>query len=445
MRQMKVRSPLALLKAISSPSVVAALALGAATLLSTDPVAALMASFSAAGSSSGGGLSAADGEGRSPAYRDAQRALDQANWQEAAQRFASVADQKNSDADAALYWKAYAEEKLGRKSDALQSLKTLRALYPKSAWIDDADALEITLGGGSSGRGSSASSGGTDSREKQRTASDSEEDLQLYALDGLMQMDSQRALPILEKILAGNRSLQIKKRALFVLGQSGEPRARSILVTTAKSGNPPELQIEAVRALGIAGDPEDLTALSEIYRTTSSKETRETVLESFMVAGEEKPLLEAARNESDPALKSKAIELLGAMGSTASLAELYKGSTRDGKAKIMEGFMVGGDEERLLGIARDESDPVLSMKAIDLLGALGADKALVELYATRKDQGQREKIIDGLMAAGASKSLIALFRKETDPDLKRKMVQHLSMMQDDDAMDEIERLLSEKP
>ena len=68
----------------------------------------------------------ADGEGRSPAYRDAQSALDQARWEEAAQRFASVADAKNSDADAALYWKAYAEEKLGRKSAALQTLKNLR-------------------------------------------------------------------------------------------------------------------------------------------------------------------------------------------------------------------------------------------------------------------------------------------------------------------------------
>ena len=90
-------------------------------------------------------FAAADGEGRSPAYRDAQSALDQAQWDEAVRRFSSVADQKNADSDAAIYWKAYAELKLGRRSEALQSLRGLRSAYPKSVWIDDADALEIAI------------------------------------------------------------------------------------------------------------------------------------------------------------------------------------------------------------------------------------------------------------------------------------------------------------
>ena len=80
----------------------------AAALVAASPAAQASASFPAA-------LFAADGEGRSPAYRDAQSALDQARWEEAAQRFASVADAKGADADAALYWKAYAEEKLGAR------------------------------------------------------------------------------------------------------------------------------------------------------------------------------------------------------------------------------------------------------------------------------------------------------------------------------------------
>lgn len=409
-------------------------------------------------------FAAADGEGRSPAYRDAQSALDQARWEEAARRFAAVADQKNSDSDAALYWKAYAEEKLGRESEALQSLKSLRSAYPKSVWLDDAEALEVAIsgtgprgraasggiqggvaggiaGGIAGGSGPVVAGGGSNPRDVSP-----EDELQLYALDGLMQMDSARALPILEKILAGNRSLQVKQRALFVLSQSDEPRARTLLVETAKNGKPAELQIEAVRSLGIAGDPEDLRALSEIYRTSASKETRSAALEAFMIANDEKAILEVARTERDPELRGKAIQLLGALDSTAALADLYRSeSSREVKAKILEGMMIAGDKKQLLDAARSETDRELRGKAFELLGAIGAGTELVALYGTTQDRELRGKIIVGLMMTGDAKAMIGLLRQETDPELKKKIIQHLSMMDDEEAMNEIERLLTEKP
>lgn len=431
----------------------AATAIVAALAQAPAPAAAL--SFSAA-------LLSADGEGRSPAYRDAQSALDQARWEEAAQRFAAVADQKNADADAALYWKAYAEEKLGRKSEALQTLRSLRSTYPKSVWIDDAEALEVALtgargrganggveggiaggvaGGVAGGSGAVVAGGGSNPRDVSP-----EDELQLYALDGLMQMDSARALPILEKILAGNRSLQVKQRALFVLSQSDEPRARTLLVETARSGRPAELQIEAVRSLGIAGDPEDIRALSEIYRGATSKETRGAILEAFMIAGEEGPILAAARAESDPELRGKAIELLGALDATTALAELYKSDrSKAVKSKILEGMMIAGDKQQLLAAARNEPDPELRGKAIELLGAAGGDAELVELYGATQDRELRGRIVQGLMIAGNGKALIGLLRQEKDPELKKQIVQHLSLMDNDDAMAEIERLLTEKP
>ncbi len=425
---------------------IAALAVAAAFFA---PPAPASARFSPAA------LFAADGEGRSPAYRDAQSALDQARWEEAAQRFAAVADAKGADADAALYWKAYAEEKLGRKAEALATLKNLRTTHPKSVWLDDADALEISLTG-SAPRGSGPVLAGPRTTGPQgtgpvvagsgRSGSSPEEDLQLYALDGLMQMDSARALPILEKILAGDRSLQVKQRALFVLSQSDEPRARTLLVETAKSGKPAELQVEAVRSLGIAGDPEDLRALSEIYRTSASKETRGAVLEAFMIADDEKAILEVARTERDPELRGKAIQLLGALDSTAALADLYKSeSSREVKGKILEGMMIAGDKKQLLEAARSETDRELRGKAFELLGAIGADAELVALYGTSQDRELRGKIIVGLMMAGDAKAMIGLLRQETDPELKKQIIQHLSMMDDAAAMDEIERLLTEKP
>lgn len=397
-------------------------------------------------------LLAADGEGRSPAYRDAQSALDAARWAEASELFGAIAEKKNSDSDAALYWKAYAEEKLGRRTEALQSLKRLRAGFPKSAWIDDADALEMTLrpGGpisegpvtagpalsGPAGSGPVVAGGGASV----------DEDLQLYALDGLMAMESSRALPILQKLLAGNRSLKVKQRALFVLSQSDDPEARAILVATAKSGKPEELQIEAVRSLGIAGDPEDIRSLQEIYRAVPGAETRGAILEAYLIAGEEKPLLDAARSDADPRMRSKAIELLGALDATSALVDLYRAErSTEVKGKILEGMMIAGDKAQLLDAARNETDRALRGKAIELLGAAQGDRELVELYAATADRDLREKIVQGLMIAGNGKAMVDLLRKEKDPELKKTILQHLSMMDDDAAMDEIERVLTEKP
>ncbi len=440
MRFRTTRSPLQALAAVAAVAAVAIIA-----TFGLAPTAASARPFAP-------GLASADGEGRSPAYRDAQSALDQARWEEAAQRFASVADQKNADSDAALYWKAYAEEKLGRKSEALQTLRSLRSTYPRSVWLDDADALEVALTG-SAPRVSGPVTAGPRTAEPTTAGpvvagagSTAEEDLQLYALDGLMQMDSARALPILEKILAGNRSLQVKQRALFVLSQSDEPRARDVLVETAKSGKPAELQLEAVRSLGIAGDPEDIRALSGIYRATASKETRSAILEAFMIAGEEQPILAAARAESDPDLRGKAIQLLGALDSTAALADLYRSDgSREVKGKILEGMMIAGDKGQLLAAARSEADRELRGKAIEMLGAAGGDEELVELYAATEDRELRGKIVEGLMIAGNGKAMVGLLRKEKDPELKKKLVQMLSMIDDEEAMDEIERLLTEKP
>ena len=49
------------------------------------------------------------------------------------------------------------------------------------------------------------------------------------------------------------------------------------------------------------------------------------------------------------------------------------------------------------------------------------------------------------MIAGNGKAMIGLLRQETDPELKKQIIQHLSMMDDEEAMNEIERLLTEKP
>src|SRR5215471_9665642 len=52
-----------------------------------------------------------------------------------------------------------------------------------------------------------------------------DEHLAIAAVEGLMAQPSERALPILKKVLAGSQPTVVKRRALFVLAQIGAPEA----------------------------------------------------------------------------------------------------------------------------------------------------------------------------------------------------------------------------
>jgi len=370
---------------------------------------------------------------RSDAYRAGQRALSEERWQDALNTFSALADAKGENADAALYWKAWTESKLGRRADAMTTLRALSASYPKSEWLDDAKALELEIGG----------------RQQAAGLVDSgDEDLKLYALDSLMQADPERAVPILERFLAGEHSLKLKERALFVLAQSDSPRARQILAEMVRSGSPPELRLKAVEQLGVAGHPEDLAALSAIWKDAAPP-VKSKVLEAWMIAGQVQPVAEVARNEKDPGLRRKAIEMLGVMDAADELDALYAGENDPAvRAKLLEAYGIAGDVDALAKAAHQEKDPQIRGKAIEGLGVFGGErgaKELAALYATEKEPALRSRILQALMVNGDATTLIELFRGEKDPAMKRTILQQLSLM-DDPAVDRLmSDLLEDKP
>src|SRR5262249_27406844 len=78
-------------------------------------------------------------------YAKGESAIDGRRWDEAVQAFGEVASANGSRADGALYWKAYALNKLGRRQEALTTISHLRQAYAGSRWMDDAKALELEV------------------------------------------------------------------------------------------------------------------------------------------------------------------------------------------------------------------------------------------------------------------------------------------------------------
>ncbi len=149
------------------------------------------------------------------------------------QRYDGKAQAVENRVDAALYWKAYTLGKQQNVTDALNTIADLQKRFADSRWMKDAKALEMEI---RQAAGQAVSPDGQN-----------DDELKLLALRGLMRSDPDRAVPMIEQVLAGNSSVNVKENALFVLSQSQSPQAKTIIANAAKSSTNPDLQLRAVR------------------------------------------------------------------------------------------------------------------------------------------------------------------------------------------------------
>jgi outer membrane protein assembly factor BamD (BamD/ComL family) len=108
---------------ISMGSVMAAAALTG--LLSAQPARWEPQELLARGHGWGSDRSQRDAARQDELYREGQEAIDEGRWQRAIERFTELAQAKGSRTDAALYWRAYALDRLGQKADALAAAAEL--------------------------------------------------------------------------------------------------------------------------------------------------------------------------------------------------------------------------------------------------------------------------------------------------------------------------------
>jgi hypothetical protein len=243
-------------------------------------------------------------------YDQGRDAIELGQYQLAVERFDRLIEMKAKTTDAALYWKAYSLGRLGEQPKALTALGELQKQYADSRWIKDARALELEL---------RQAAGQPVSPDAQNN-----EELKLLALRGLMQNDPDQALPIVERMLNGGDTPRVKEQALFVLSQSRAPRAKDIIVGVAKGGANPDLQMRAIRYLGIMrAGPELLAA----YQADQSADVRKAISNALFIARDAAGLVSLARAERNPEMKRELVSKLSLIKSkeaTDYLLELLK-------------------------------------------------------------------------------------------------------------------------
>jgi HEAT repeat protein len=353
-------------------------------------------------------------------YESGKNYLNRRQYDQAITRFDRVIAAKGANVDGSLYWKSFAQFKQGKPDEALATIALLRKDHPQSPYNADAKALEAEL----------KKRGG----QPINPAEVDDDELKMLALNGLMNTDPARAIPLLEGVLNGTNSLALKRRALYVLAFSKDPKAHQILLGYAKGNGNPDLQLEAIRYLAANRDNQTTsTELMQIYSTTQSTDVKLAVIRSLQSSGANVALTNIVSSTASPVVvRQQALSGLSGKINPDELWALYQKETnKELKSQMVSLFASMDAADHLNRIITTEKDVEIRRRAVRALGNRKAEKSgqmLVNMYAGEQDVETRRTIISALSSQNNAEGLVAIARKETTLDLKKEIVRRLSDM-----------------
>ncbi|WP_298264950.1 HEAT repeat domain-containing protein [Gemmatimonas sp.] len=228
-------------------------------------------------------------------YREARKALSGDSYQRAAELFKQIRQKypKSSYAPDAPYWEAFALQRLGGQQNlhlAQDALGLQQRDYPRAATRGDAAALSARIEGMLGRRGNVAAAQSVLGRAE-RAANDgcprAEDDERVDALNAVTQMDAERAMPILKKVLARREpcTQQLRRTAVWLIARQKSPEAASLLMNAAKSDPDREVREQAVFWLANVPSEEAVNMLVDLARNGEELDMRKRAVYALSRAG----------------------------------------------------------------------------------------------------------------------------------------------------------------
>jgi HEAT repeat protein len=423
------------------------------------------------------------GEPADSLYTRARQAMNRRNYADAANLFKTVTDRypKSSVAPSAMYFRAFSLFQVGgvdRMRESRDVLKALEKNYP-DADLADAKSLRTRVCGELAQRGDSEcareiaeiadqtekatstrgqSSGG--SSRQGRGCSESEDDERIVALNALLQMDAERALPILKKVLERRDECAyvLRRKAVFLVSQKGGDEAADILVQTAKNDPDRETREQAVFWLGQTGADRAVTLLEDILKNSNDKEIKDKAifaLSQHRGARAGQILRDFAERESEnQELREQAIFWLGQKNSSETadyLKGLYSRVKSDQlKEKIIFSLsQQRGNGEWVMNIALDPKESIeMRKQALFWAGQSGgaSTESFAQLYDRMTDHEIKNQLIFVFSQRGrdpkAIDKLMDIAKNEKDKELKGQAVFWLGQSRDSRAAKFLEDLIT---
>jgi HEAT repeat protein len=400
-------------------------------------------------------------------YRRAREQLNRGDYDAAAKSFARISADfpRSVYAGDALYWEAYAHYSLGGAAHlrlAVRALDAQRTRYSRASTRGDADALAVRVRGALAqlGDGEAARSvterASADARPcPSGRRDDDDDDERIAAMNALLQMNAERAMPILRTVLARRDacSISLRKKAVFLVSQQRTPETETILLDVVRNDPVPEIRKTAVFWLGQVNTERAATALEELLKSSSaSDELRETAVQALMqqksARGQAAVRAIAEDDRASENLREKAVFWLGQHRSAENatfLRELFDrlgtksgGSSDAVRQKILFSLsqMRGeGNDRWLMQIAADPKHSVETRKqAIFSAGQTGVGTAeLVALYPRLTDRelkGQLIWVLSEKRDPAAVDRLLEIAKRDPDPEMRKKAIFWLGQSRD---------------
>lgn len=418
-----------------------------------------------------GGFFAQEKSREKEIYEKAKKSIYEKEWQYAVQELTRLTREFQTSElfDDSLYWLGYSLDKMGdslqdvqqqidTKREAVERLNELILKHQESSWAKDAKMLRIQIAEDLVNKGMPVYRKYINGSLQAKEAVDPDEELKLMALSALINMDEEKAFPMLEKIVRGDSSLKLKQQALFVLSRHEDSKVLPLITELALKNEDPELRDQAIFWLGQRDDGQSVDTILKLYDKVDSRRAKEQMLHAFATNDNPKTrakLIEIAKKESDLELRKNAIFWLGQAGDEGEyfdlLSDLYK-TEKDPKLKemiIMAMAHGGGPAARdmLIRIARSETDTKIQEKAIFWLAQEGGDDILdlmQDLYAKAKDNKIKQMILHSISQQDSDAAinwLIETARKETDFETKKTIIFWLGQSENEAAVKYLREIL----
>ncbi|HEX9885607.1 MAG TPA: HEAT repeat domain-containing protein, partial [Longimicrobiales bacterium] len=294
-------------------------------------------------------------------YQAARQALNRGHYARSGDLFQQIRERypRSGYVGDSYYFQALAVQRAGgsrAQERSLELLGVMLAQHPQATTRDEARALQMRI------QGLLARQGNADAaRQVAQQASagcdDEDQSLRAAALSALLQMDSERAVPILREVLEDRDvcSAELRRRSIFILAQHLDEGAVDLLIDLAHRNPDPDAEVreQAVFWLSQVGGEEALAALESILQDADADEKLQEKA-VFAVSQHSSPRAAeilrgyAERQGAPRAIRENAIFWLGQRGDAGAsdyLRDLY-GRLQDQELK----------ERAIFSIAQTRSD-----------------------------------------------------------------------------------------
>ncbi|MDB4913197.1 MAG: hypothetical protein JWM95_841 [Gemmatimonadetes bacterium] len=403
----------------------------------------------------------ADNDPADSLYRVAREALNRNQLTRAAELFADIGRKypKSAYVADALYYRAFALYRMGGEDDlrqALTSLNTQLSRYPKANTAGDAEELRVRIRGALAKRGDAESAAlvseaAQDSTPCARGAvRDDDNDVRVAAMNALLQMDSESAMPIIKQVLQKRDGCTavLRKKAVFLLSQKRSSETESVLSDVIRNDPSRQVREDAVFWMGQIHSDRAAALLEDIATSSPDIALREKAIFSLSQQNSARSaalMRRVAESDDTPRrVRENAIFQLGQHRSTENaeylrslFAKLGRGN-EDLRKNVLFSLsqMRGvGNEKWLVNVALDGSQSVeVRKQALWTAGQAGASSTdLIGIYDRITDAPVKEQLIWVLSEArekAASDKLVEIATRDKDPEMRKKALFWLGQKND---------------